>query len=93
MPIINDIENWDIEQKKSENMEVEKDNLKLKRKIKEISTWQASLPASPPAQKLDAGRMNIFSVTAFIFLTHSVSLTTGSSASLTLRGMGPLSPI
>ena len=33
--------------------------------------------------------MNIFSVTAFIFLTHSLSLTTGICASRTLSGIGP----
>jgi hypothetical protein len=33
--------------------------------------------------------MKIFSVTALIFLRHSASLTTGISASLILRGMGP----
>ncbi len=52
-------------------------------------TWHASWPSSPPAQKLLAGRMNIFSVTALIFLTHSLSLTTGTWASLTRSGIGP----
>lgn len=52
-------------------------------------TWHASLPASPPAQKLLAGNMNIFSVTAFILRMHSASLTIGNSASRTRRGIGP----
>lgn len=52
-------------------------------------TWQASFPSSPPAQKLLAGSINIFSVTALIFLIHSASLTIGISASRTLRGIGP----
>ena len=54
-----------------------------------IFTWQASCPASPPAQKLLAGRMKIFSVTVLIFLTHSLSLTMGTLASRILSGMGP----
>ena len=33
--------------------------------------------------------MNIFSVTALIFRTHSLSLTIGTLASLIRRGMGP----
>lgn len=56
-------------------------------------TWQASFPASPPAQKLLAGSINIFSVTAFILRMHSVSLTTGISASRIRNGIGPASPI
>ena len=52
-------------------------------------TWHASCPFSPPAQKEDAGSMNIFSVTALIFLTHSLSDTTGISASRTRSGIGP----
>ena len=52
-------------------------------------TWQASLPASPPAQKLDAGMMKIFSVTALICRTNSPSLTIGTSASRTRNGIGP----
>ena len=54
-----------------------------------LITWQASSPFSPPAQKLEAGRMNIFSVTLLIFLTHSLSFTIGTRASRILRGMGP----
>ena len=54
-----------------------------------MRTWQASWPSSPPAQKLLAGRINIFSVTALIFLTHSLSLTIGICASRTLNGIGP----
>lgn len=56
-------------------------------------TWHASFPASPPAQKLLAGSMNIFSVTAFILRMHSASLTTGISASLIRKGIGPASPM
>ena len=56
---------------------------------RQIPTWHASSPFSPPAQKLEAGRMNIFSVTLLIFLTHSLSLTIGTRASLILRGIGP----
>lgn len=52
-------------------------------------TWQASFPSSPPAQKLLAGKMKIFSVTAFTFLIHSASLTIGISASRTRNGIGP----
>lgn len=52
-------------------------------------TWHASLPASPPAQKLLAGNMKIFSVTAFILRIHSASLTIGNSASRTRSGIGP----
>lgn len=52
-------------------------------------TWQASLPSSPPAQKLLAGRINIFSVTALTFRMHSASLTIGISASRTFKGIGP----
>ena len=33
--------------------------------------------------------MKIFSVTVLIFLTHSLSLTMGTRASLILSGMGP----
>ena len=43
----------------------------------------------PPAQKLDAGRMKIFSVTVLIFLTHSLSFTIGTRASRIRRGIGP----
>lgn len=43
----------------------------------------------PPAQKLEAGKMNIFSVTAFTFRMHSESLTIGISASRTRSGIGP----
>ena len=52
-------------------------------------TWQASWPLMPPAQKLDAGRMKIFSVTVLIFLTHSLSFTIGTRASRIRRGIGP----
>ena len=52
-------------------------------------TWHASCPSSPPAQKLDAGRMKIFSVTALILRTHSLSFTTGTLASRTRSGIGP----
>ena len=57
--------------------------------IKRQVTWHASWPLSPPAQKLDAGKMKIFSVTVLIFLTHSLSFTIGTRASRILRGMGP----
>lgn len=60
---------------------------------KNISTWQASFPSSPPAQKELAGSMKIFSVTALTFRMHSASLTMGSSASRTLSGMGPAKEI
>lgn len=52
-------------------------------------TWHASFPGSPPAQKELAGSMKIFSVTAFTLRMHSASLTIGSSASRTRRGIGP----
>ena len=58
-------------------------------KKKKIFTWQASWPFSPPAQKLLAGRIKIFSVTLLIFLTHSLSLTIGTRASRIRRGIGP----
>lgn len=54
-----------------------------------IITWHASFPSSPPAQKLLAGKIKIFSVTAFTFLIHSASLTIGISASRTRNGIGP----
>ena len=54
-----------------------------------LVTWHASCASSPPAQKLEAGRMKIFSVTALIFRTHWLSFTIGTSASRTRRGMGP----
>lgn len=54
-----------------------------------MNTWHASFPCSPPAQKLLAGKIKIFSVTAFTFLMHSASLTMGISASRTRRGIGP----
>ena len=52
-------------------------------------TWQASLPSSPPAQKLEAGKINSFSVTAFIFAVQSWSSTTGTWAALTFNAIGP----
>ena len=58
-------------------------------KLKTVFTWQASCPFSPPAQKLLAGRMKIFSVTELIFRTHSLSLTIGTRASRIRSGMGP----
>lgn len=51
------------------------------------------MPCSPPAQKLLAGNMKIFSVTAFTFRIHSASLTTGISASRTRSGIGPATQI
>uniref|UniRef100_A0A1A9ZKC7 Uncharacterized protein n=1 Tax=Glossina pallidipes TaxID=7398 RepID=A0A1A9ZKC7_GLOPL len=53
------------------------------------SPWQASLPSSPPAQKLLAGKIKIFSVTALTLRMHSVSLTIGISASRIRSGIGP----
>lgn len=60
-----------------------------KHRKKNVFTWQASFPGSPPAQKLLAGRMNIFSVTALTCRMHSASLTMGISASRTRNGIGP----
>ena len=52
-------------------------------------TWHASWPSSPPAQKLEDGRTNTFSVTELMRLMQSSSATIGSSAALTRSGIVP----